>query len=249
ATLLPYDRLFRTRWGMPVVFAWSVVNLALIATSILATGGSRSPLVFLYALTTLFFAVAFTPRAQAAFFALTVGSYWAALGAPRSNALNLVVLAVLAFLANLLVGQLKRQTAAHMEARLESERRWALLAVVSAAARDMSAVDPLVVVRAVVDSVVTLGFETARIYVQEGGGYRAVVAAATGDMRAVDPLVVVRAVVDSVVTLGFETARIYVQEDGDYRAILPSGVQEDSPEGIDPLRFEAIERVWGGWQP
>ena len=204
ATLLPYERLFRTRWGMPVVFAWSVVNLALIATGIWATGGSRSPLVFLYALTTLFFAVAFTPRAQAVFFALTVGSYWAALGAPRSNSLNLVVLAVLAFLANLLVGQLKRQTAAHMEARLESERRWALLAVVSAAARDMS---------------------------------------------AVDPLVVVRAVVDSVVALGFPTARIYVQEDGDYRAILPSGVQEDSQEGIDSLRFEAIERVWGGRQP
>jgi len=53
ATLLPYERLFRTRWGMPVVFAWSVVNLALIATGIWATGGSRWPLVFLYALTTL----------------------------------------------------------------------------------------------------------------------------------------------------------------------------------------------------
>jgi signal transduction histidine kinase/DNA-directed RNA polymerase specialized sigma24 family protein len=204
ATLLPYERLFQTRWGMPVLFAWSVVNLALISTGIWATGGSSSPLVFEYALTTLFFAVAFTPRAQAVFFALSVGSYWAALGAPRWDSWNLAVLVVLAFLANLLVGQLKRQTAAHMEARLESERRWALLAVVSAAARDMS---------------------------------------------AVDPLVVVRAVVDSVVALGFPTTRIYVREDGDYRPILPSGVHEDSPEGIDSLRFEAIERVWGGSQP
>jgi signal transduction histidine kinase/DNA-directed RNA polymerase specialized sigma24 family protein len=204
ATLLPYERLFRTRWGMRVVFAWSVVILTLIASGIWATGGSRSPLVFLYALTTLFFAVAFTPRAQAIFFALSVGSYWAALGASRLNPVNLAVLAVLAFLANLLVGQLKRQTAAHREARLESERRWAVLAVVSAAARDMS---------------------------------------------AVEPLVVLRAVVDSVDALGFPTTRIYVQEDRDYRAILPSGVPEDLPEGIDSLRFEAVERALAGEQP
>jgi signal transduction histidine kinase/DNA-directed RNA polymerase specialized sigma24 family protein len=204
ATLLPYERLFRTRWGMPVVFAWSVVNLALIASGIWATGGSRSPLVFLYALTTLFFAVAFTPRAQAVFFVLSVASYWAALGASGWNPVNLAVLGVLAFLANLLVGQLKSQTVAHREARLESERRWALLAVVSAAARDMS---------------------------------------------AVEPLVVLRAVVDSVVALGFPTTRIYVQEDGHDRAILPSGVPEDPPQGIDSLRFEAVERVLSGGQP
>jgi signal transduction histidine kinase/DNA-directed RNA polymerase specialized sigma24 family protein len=204
ATLLPYERLFRTRWGMPVVFAWSVVNLALIAIGVWATGGSGSPLVFLYALTTLFFAVAFTPRMQVVFFVLSVASYWAALGASRWNPVNLAVLGVLAFLANLLVGQLKSQTVAHREARLESERRWALLAVVSAAARDMS---------------------------------------------AVEPLVVLRAVVDSVVALGFPTTRIYVQEDGYDRAILPSGVPEDPPQGIDSLRFEAVERVLSGAQP
>ena len=203
ATLLPYEGLFRTRWGMPVVFAWSVVNLALIAIGIWATGGSTSPLVLMYALTTLFFAAAFTPRAQAVFFLLTVSSYWAALGTSRWNSVSVAVLAVLAFLANLLVSQLKSQTAAQREARRESERRWALLAVVAAAARDMS---------------------------------------------AVEPLMVLRAVVDSVVAAGFPTTRIYVQEDGDYRAIVPSGVPEDSPEGIDSLRFEAAERVRDGRQ-
>ena len=174
ATLLPYDRLFRVGWGMPVVFAWSVVNLVLIAIGIWATGGSSSPLAFLYALTTLFSVVAFTPRVQAVFLALTVASYSVALGASGWNSMNVVILGVLAFLANLLVGQLKRQTAAHREAHLESERRWALLAVVSAAARQMSAVEPTIVLRAVVDSVVALGFPTTRIYVQDDGDYRAV---------------------------------------------------------------------------
>jgi hypothetical protein len=158
ATLLPYERLFRTRWGVAVVFGLVDREPRLIAIGIWATGGAGSPLVFLYALTTLFFAVAFTPRTQAVFFVLSIASYWAALGASRLNPVNVAVLAVLAFLANLLVGQLKSQTLAHKEARLESERRWALLAVVSAAARNMSAVEPLVVLRAVVDSVVALGF-------------------------------------------------------------------------------------------
>jgi signal transduction histidine kinase/DNA-directed RNA polymerase specialized sigma24 family protein len=174
ATVVPYERLFRLGWATRVVFAWSVVNLALMTIGIWATGGSHSPLLFLYALTTLFAAVAFTPRAQAFFFALTVASYCAAVGVSRGNPLTIVVLAVLAFLASLLVGQLKHQTVAHREARLESERRWALLAVVSAAARQMSAVEPLVVLRAVVDAVVALGFPMTRIYVQEGRGYRAV---------------------------------------------------------------------------
>lgn len=174
ATLLPYERLFRVGWGMPVVFAWSVVNLVLIAIGIWATGGSSSPLAFLYALTTLFSVVAFTPRVQAVFLALTVASYSVALSASGWNSMNVVILGVLAFLANLLVGQLKRQTAAHKEAHLESERRWALLAVVSAAARQMSAVEPTIVLRAVVDSVVALGFPTTRIYVQNDGDYRAV---------------------------------------------------------------------------
>ncbi len=174
ATLLPYERLFRRGWGMVVLYAWSVVILALIAIGIWVTGGSRSPLLFLYALTTLFFAVAFTPRVQAIFLALSVASYSLALGASKWDPFHLAVLAVLAFFANRMVGQLKHQTAAHREARMESERRWALLAVVSSAARRMSAVEPQAVLRAVVDSVVALGFPTARIYVREDGGYRVV---------------------------------------------------------------------------
>jgi RNA polymerase sigma factor (sigma-70 family) len=174
ATLLLNERLFRLGWGMPILFAWSIVNLALIAICIWATGGSSSSLVSLYALTTLFFAVAFTPRAQVILLALTAASYSAALGPSRWSPMNFAVLAALAFLANLLVGQLKHQTAAHRAARLESERRWALLAVVSAAAREMSVVEPGVVLRAVVDSVAALGFPTARIYVHDDGGERAV---------------------------------------------------------------------------
>jgi signal transduction histidine kinase/DNA-directed RNA polymerase specialized sigma24 family protein len=204
ATLLPYERLFRMGWGVPVVLGWSIVNLAVIAIGVWATGGSNSSLMFLYALTTVFFAVAFTPRTQVILLAVTVVSYSLALEGSRWNPITLLILAVLAFLANLLVGELKRQTAAHREARLQSERRWAVLAVVSAAARQMS---------------------------------------------AVEPMVVLRAVVDAVVALGFPRTRIYVQEDGEYRAVLPPDAPEHRPDGIDSLRFEAIQRVLASGQP
>jgi RNA polymerase sigma factor (sigma-70 family) len=171
ATLLPYERLFRKGWGMVALYVWSIVNLTLIAVGIWATGGSDSPLMFQYALTTMFFAVAFSASAQIVLLGLTVASYSMAVGASNWDPMLLAVLAVLALLANLLVGQLKRQTAAHREARRESERRWALLAVVSAAARQMSAVEPMAVLRAVVDSVVALGFPTARIFVQESADH------------------------------------------------------------------------------
>src|SRR6266545_4521208 len=173
----------------------------LIFVAIWATGGSSSPLMFQYALTTMFFAVAFSPTAQIILLGLTVASYSVAVGASKWDPMLLAVLAVLAVLANLLVGQLKRQTAAHREARVESERRWALLAVVSAAARQMSAVEPMAVLRAVVDSVVALGFPTARIFVQEGA---------------------------------------------DHQGALPLEAQEDFPEGIESLRFGAIESVLVG---
>jgi signal transduction histidine kinase/DNA-directed RNA polymerase specialized sigma24 family protein len=189
ATLLPYERLFRTGWGMAIVSVWSVINLGLIAIGIWATGGPSSPLMFLYTLTTLFFAVAFTPRAQALLLALTVASCSVALGPSRWSPLSLLVLAVLAFLANLLVRQLKRQTAAHREARVESERRWAVLAVVSAAARQMAAVEPRVVLRAVVDSVVALGFPRTRMYIRESEGYRAILSPdGTDDSNGIDSL-------------------------------------------------------------
>ncbi|HEY3023110.1 MAG TPA: ATP-binding protein, partial [Actinomycetota bacterium] len=50
----------------------------------------------------------------------------------------------------------------------------------------------------------------------------------------------------SVVALGFPTARIFVQEGADHQGALPLEAQEDFPEGIESLRFGAIESVLVG---
>ena len=51
---------------MRLLAAWSVTALAMVTIGVWSTGGARSPLVLLYALTTVFFAVAFRPRGQVA---------------------------------------------------------------------------------------------------------------------------------------------------------------------------------------
>lgn len=191
-TLLPWKWLFDAGLGTGTQYAWSAVNILLITLGIWVTGGGRSYLFFLYALTTVFFAVSFPPRVQSAFLAFTFLCYGAVMGVTGWDAMSLAFLGILAFLASFLSRELKRQMAAHGEARIESERRWDLVATVAAAARNMSTVDSREVLEAVVDAIVALGFETARIYVRDDelATYRAVLPRGlTGDFsRGFDSL-------------------------------------------------------------
>lgn len=226
ATLLPWDRLFRAGWGMRVLYAWAAVNILLITFGVWATGGARSNLLFLYALTTVFFSIAFPPAAQVTFLVFTLAASAIALGLSTWDPLPLAVLLVLAFLANFLSRELKQQMAAHAEARRESERRWALVAVVSAAARNMSTMEPREVLQAVVDSIVALGFEAARIHVrQEGKRERVVVPRGRADRGSVS----LERLPEDVIASAFERGRTVVRDrsssdDETVRALDAAGV-------------------------
>ena len=169
ATLLPWDRLLATRAGMRLLAVWAVTALGMVTAGVWATGGARSPLVLLYALTTVFFAVAFSPRGQVALLAITLVSYGLALRAADQGPLPLIVLTVLTFLAGFLVQEIRVQVRAAWDARAEADRRWALLATVSAAARDMSGstVDADQVLETTIEAVAGLGFPFARVFVRE----------------------------------------------------------------------------------
>jgi len=176
ATLLPWDRLLATRTGMNLLAAWAVTALGMVTVGVWATGGARSPLVLLYALTTVFFAVAFPPRGQVALLAMTLVGYGLALRAADQGPLPLVVLSVLTFLAGFLVQEIRVQVRAAWDARAEADRRWALLATVSAAARDMSSstVDADQVLETTIEAVEGLGFPFARVFVREADGWHTV---------------------------------------------------------------------------
>ena len=175
ATLLPWDRLLERRVGIALLAWWSLSALAIVSFGVWATGGAGSPLVLLYAITTVFFAVAFPPRGQAVLFAMSVLAYGLAVG-PALGSLPLLILAALTFLAGFLVAQVRSQIEIAWRARTEADRRWALLAAVSAAARDMSrsTADADQVLSTATAALHGLGYPAACIYVHGAGGWHVV---------------------------------------------------------------------------
>jgi signal transduction histidine kinase/DNA-directed RNA polymerase specialized sigma24 family protein len=145
----------------------------------------------LFALTTVFFAVAFSPRGQVALLAMTLVGYGLALRAADQGPLPLVVLAVLTFLAGFLVQEIRVQVRAAWDARAEADRRWALLATVSAAARDMSSstVDADQVLETTIEAVEGLGFPFARVFVREGDDWHTVPGAASAPTGTIPEVV------------------------------------------------------------
>jgi signal transduction histidine kinase len=132
-TLLPWRHLFDRRLGVPALYAWSAFDIALITGGIAVTGGGRSEIWLLYALTTLFFAASYPRKAQLALLGATLVAYVTVIAATGWSIgaaqlfLHVSVLCVVCLLASFLSGELVRETAAHRAASVESERRAVLL--------------------------------------------------------------------------------------------------------------------------
>jgi diguanylate cyclase (GGDEF)-like protein len=128
-SVLPWPRLFAAGRGEPLLKAWSGVSIVLIAVCIAVTGGGSSRLFLLYALTTVFFAAAYTIRWQLIYGLGTVAAYVVALlvtGSPivpNTLFLGIGIYALLCGLAAFLSYQLGVQLEAHLKARAESEWR------------------------------------------------------------------------------------------------------------------------------
>jgi signal transduction histidine kinase len=141
-----------------------VLNVLLITLAGWSTGGADAALPLAYAVTIVFFAVLLSPRAQLVYLAFLLACYGAVMASSDFELLPLLMLGVLGFLASFLSGELRRRIAAHERARIESERRWAVVGTVSSVARDMSAAEPKRVLQGVVEAIVALGYETSAIH-------------------------------------------------------------------------------------
>src|SRR5439155_14567900 len=73
--VLPWRRLLEGGLGIPFLYAWSVLDILLVSLAIWATGGARSELFVVYALTTVFFAPGYPARGQVGLLALTIVAY------------------------------------------------------------------------------------------------------------------------------------------------------------------------------
>lgn len=142
ATLLPWGRIAAGPRGAPLLVTWAVVNVLVVTVAGWATEGSGSGLLPMYAILIVFFAAAFPPPARLGLLVLALAGYAVVLALSDWDPLPLALLATLAVLANFLTRELRRPIAAHRDAQVRSERRWATAAAVSAAARDLTLADP-----------------------------------------------------------------------------------------------------------
>jgi signal transduction histidine kinase len=176
---LPWRRLFERGVGIRFLYAWSAGDIVLISVAIAVTGGGRSELFLLYALTTVFFNASYPVREQAALLALTFACYLGALAvtglevAPGVLFLRLMLLGLLALLAGFLSLELTHQMRSHAQSAAAVKRWASLLSAVAAASREMT-LERDRVVDVVLGSVRNLGFDGAALAVvsEDGTRYR-----------------------------------------------------------------------------
>jgi hypothetical protein len=167
-TLLPWDRLFESRWGLRCLYAWSVADIVLISMAVAVSGGARSELFIAYALTTVFFGACYPRRAQPVLLAFTFACYLTVLWVtgwditPAAAFVRLAVLGILTIITSFLSGELLRRAHENEGARANAERWAALLSSVASAGRSMT-LDPQRVVEVAVDATLALGFDAASV--------------------------------------------------------------------------------------
>jgi signal transduction histidine kinase len=166
--LLPWERLFATGLGVRTLYAWSVLDILLISVAVAFTGGARSEVFLLYALTTVFFGAAYPPRGQVALLLFTFGCYLGVLGLTGWDIdtgvllIRCGVLAIVALLVSFLATQLLRHIDSLQEERLRAERLAEVLSRVATSARQLAR-DREGVLASFVESVLGLGFDAAGV--------------------------------------------------------------------------------------
>ena len=169
AQALPWPRLFESGFGQVGLNLWSAVDILLVSTAIAFTGYAESDLYLVYALTTVFFAAAYPPRAQAGLLVFTLAAYGGVLAvdgwevSAAALVLRAGIIATTAFMSSFLSRELMRETEAHTVAREESDSRASLLKVVAGAARTMSTAETQEVLDAVVDAALDMGWVGSEI--------------------------------------------------------------------------------------
>jgi diguanylate cyclase (GGDEF)-like protein/PAS domain S-box-containing protein len=141
---IPWSRWVLGRKGELAFYAWSIGDIVLVCVAIVATGGSRSEMFLLFPMPITFFAISYPRRGQIALLAFSEVAYVTTLALSGWDVgaavlvFRLTILAVIAYMASFVAGELSRAMLDHAAARAESERRAELLTI---AAEEQRAVE------------------------------------------------------------------------------------------------------------
>jgi diguanylate cyclase (GGDEF)-like protein len=186
AFVVPWRWLFDRGWGERAMYLWSALDIILITLVAAATGGPTSEMVFLYALTTLFFAASYPVRGQVALFGFTVACYaiLAAVWDPQPQAAPVIIriatVGMVWFMAAFLASERTDEMARHLASRRLAEHRADLLRAVARTSAAITSLDADQVMAGVPRSLVDLGFDGAGFAVLDDGGRRYHIAHAVG---------------------------------------------------------------------
>jgi K+-sensing histidine kinase KdpD len=180
---LPWQRLVERGHVTRVLYAWSVLHIVVITALVAVGGGPASPLVLLYALSTVFFAAGRYPAvSQLLLLGLTVGAFLI-LAAGTGWELGLAgvfvvagLLGTLAYFTAFLSRELQDEAQTTATALADSRRRAAMLATVAETGRQLASLEPQAVLDAMIDAVVALGWDAASLCLLDETGQTYLVA-------------------------------------------------------------------------
>jgi diguanylate cyclase (GGDEF)-like protein/PAS domain S-box-containing protein len=174
---LPWSDLIKTRLSVPVFFAWSLIDIALVSAAIALSGGSHSPLFLIYLVMCIFFAAVANPGAIRLILTVAVmGAYvitLAAVGWHIGTALILMrlgIILVTAVAAHYMSAALTRELYFRDRVTRLFQRRAAMWSRVAGLGREVGTLDERAVLGWVVDSVCEMGFEVAALCTFADGG-------------------------------------------------------------------------------
>ena len=169
-SFLPWDQMAGSVFGRRVLHVWAGLDLLLITLAGWSATGADLVLPLSYAVTIVFFAMVFPPRSQIVFLGAMLASYLVVQLSTDFEFLPFAMLAVLGGLSCFLSLELRRRAALHETARIEAERRWAVVGAVATTARAAEATNPVEVLQGIVDALAVLGYDSAAIHVYDGDG-------------------------------------------------------------------------------
>ncbi len=168
--LLPWESLTRRGLVLPLLYVWSLFDIALVSIGIDLTGGSHSDLYLVYLLQCLFMAnVSYPRRGRVTLTALTVVAYVVSLAGAgweigtATLVLRVGMILATAGAADLISVQLTGELVFRERATVEHEHRASLWSRVAGLGRQLDSLDEDSILAWAVDAVIELGFEAANI--------------------------------------------------------------------------------------
>jgi len=167
---LPWKSLAARGLALPVLYAWSLFDIALVSLGIDLSGGSRSDLYLVYLLQCVFMAnVSYPRRGRVALTLVVVGSYAAALAGAgwhigtATFVLRVGMILATAGAADLISVQLTGELHFRERATSEFEHRAGLWSRVAGLGRELGSLHEDGILAWAVDAVIHLGFEAANV--------------------------------------------------------------------------------------